>query len=360
MGIDIRIQKTYKNFKFDINMHNDAKMLGVLGPSGAGKSMLLKCIAGLVKPDDGKVVIGNRVLYDSEKNIDLPPQERRVGFLFQNYCLMPHLNVFDNIAFGPSVSGQKYDRQRIDMLMEKFQLTSLAQRRPSEISGGQQQRVALARALAVEPDILLLDEPFSALDNHLKVHMIQQMLEDLSNYQGMVIMVSHNIDEAYRLCDTIAVIHSGKMIDCGEKRMLIDHPKTASSARITGCKNIAPAMRINNTQIAVPNWGIELKTASSFMYTHGIAAVRANFIRMAAGTERENIFSICIRRTIETPFRVTLIFSFSDAHENGQNEQNGLLHWEIGRDLWETVQGQASLKIHIPPESALYLISDED
>jgi molybdate transport system ATP-binding protein len=354
MGVDLHIQKALKNFQINLNISSDAKILGVLGPSGAGKSMLLKCISGLVKPDEGKIVIGDHVLFDTAKGIDLPPQKRRVGYLFQNYCLMPHLNVFDNIAFGLSANGKKDNCQRVFELMEKFQLTKLAQHRPSEISGGQQQRVALARALAIEPEILLLDEPFSALDNHLKVHMMQQMLEDLTNYQGMVVMVSHNIDEAYRLCDTIAVIRNGMLVDCGSKRTLIDHPKTAASARITGCKNIAPALRIDDSTFFVPHWGIELKSAAKLRNVHGVGAVRANFIRFATGNESDNVFDAAIVRTIETPFRVTLIIKLS-AHANA-----GSLHWEISRDLWASLKNdQVPLKVYIPPAAALYLISDE-
>ncbi|WKY43699.1 ATP-binding cassette domain-containing protein [Eubacteriaceae bacterium ES2] len=206
--LDLKIEKKLADFTMNIQLKTDEKLIGVLGASGSGKSMLLKCIAGLVKPDHGRIQIDEDVFYDSYQNIDLPIRKRRVGFLFQNYALFPNMTVLENICFG--IDGEKEQKHAQAMnLIEKYYLKEIKDRYPGQISGGQQQRVALARAIASKPEIMLLDEPFSALDVHLRNRMIHEMQLFLKDFDGVTLFVTHNMEEAYQLCDHIAVVAEG-------------------------------------------------------------------------------------------------------------------------------------------------------
>ena len=185
--------------------------MGILGASGCGKSMTLKCIAGIEKPDKGKIVLNGRILYDSEKKISLSVQERNVGYLFQDYALFPTMTVEQNLAVA--MKGKKREKeQKIKEQIRRFRLEGLERRYPSQISGGQQQRVALARMLLHQPEIIMLDEPFSALDGFLKDELQLEMLELLKDYGKDVLMVSHSRDEIFRFCDRLILLEDGKSI----------------------------------------------------------------------------------------------------------------------------------------------------
>ncbi|MFR5131354.1 MAG: sulfate/molybdate ABC transporter ATP-binding protein [Terrisporobacter sp.] len=168
MSLILDIEKDFGSFYLKANIKQEKGVLGFLGESGCGKSMTLKCIAGIVKPDRGRIVLNGRVLFDSEKKINLPPQERRVGYLFQNYALFPHMTTKENIEIGLSNLSKDEKDKVVKEHLTKMKLEGFENRYPHQLSGGQQQRIAFARALACNPEILLLDEPFSALDNHLK------------------------------------------------------------------------------------------------------------------------------------------------------------------------------------------------
>ena len=198
--IEINIQKTLGRFHLDMHVKSNSKRIGILGASGCGKSMTLKCIAGIETPDQGQVVLEERTLYDSTQKINIKPQKRKIGYLFQNYALFPTMSVRKNIMAGLRCS-QEQQEKIADQMIEKFQLTGLGNRLPGELSGGQQQRVALARIMAYEPDAILLDEPFSALDEFLKDKLQQELMEMLEDYPGTVILVSHSRDEIYRFSE---------------------------------------------------------------------------------------------------------------------------------------------------------------
>ncbi|MBP2632027.1 MAG: ABC-type sulfate/molybdate transport system, ATPase component [Firmicutes bacterium] len=248
MSIYVDIKKSLGRFSLDVQVEAENEILGLLGASGCGKSMTLKCIAGIVKPDYGKIVVNDRVLFDSEKKINLTPQERKTGYLFQNYALFPHMTVEENIAVGirrPKSEQEKIVKEKI----ATFYLDGLEKRYPGQISGGQQQRVALARIFASEPDIIMLDEPFSALDNHLKWQMELETMKVLENYKGTILFVSHSRDEVYRLCDRTAVISDGKLEVVCDKKEMFNSPKTLAASRLTGCKNHSRAEKIGDYQM---------------------------------------------------------------------------------------------------------------
>ncbi|MGK7957496.1 MAG: molybdate ABC transporter permease subunit, partial [Crocosphaera sp.] len=197
----VDIQKKLPGFTLNVSFSSNQLPLGLLGGSGAGKSFILRCIAGLETPDNGCIILNGRVLFDSRRGINVPIRDRRVGFLFQNYALFPHLTVAQNIAFGlPKTLSSLAIRQRVESQLMAVQLQGLGDRYPQELSGGQQQRVALARALASEPDILLLDEPFSALDTYLRDQLEKLLRLSLIHFPGATLFVSHNLEEAYRIC----------------------------------------------------------------------------------------------------------------------------------------------------------------
>lgn len=310
MGLDIDIEKTLPGFSLNINLNCSQGITGILGASGSGKSMLLNCIAGLIKPDKGIISLDGKTFFDSAKKIDLSPQKRKTGILFQNYALFPHMTIKDNIAFGLEGLDKEEKSARVNQLLDRFHIADFGNRYPSQISGGQQQRVALARALAVEPNILLLDEPFSALDQHLKQALMKDMLETLNEFNGYALFVTHNMEEAFRMCEQLVVINSGHIEASGSKQEIFRSPPTYTSAVITGCKNINVAKRVSDHEVFVPDWGINLK---SFMKTEGdncYAGIRANHIRLAEDGDTENCFSAWIADKSEAPFTTTLYLKF--------------------------------------------------
>ena len=206
--------------------------------SGSGKSLLLRSLAGVESADEGKIVICGRTLLDTEQKICEKPQKRKVGYLFQNYALFPTMTVEENIMAGLLVSPRE-KRQKAAQYMEKFQLKGLEKRLPHELSGGQQQRAALARMMICEPEVLLLDEPFSALDVYLRDQLQREMMEFLKEYSGTVILVSHSRDEIYRMSEEMLVMDHGRIVGQGETKALFQNPRTKVTARLTGCKNIA-------------------------------------------------------------------------------------------------------------------------
>ena len=206
--LQVTIKKKLGNFLLDVDFCMDGGVFAILGASGCGKSMTLKCIAGIERPDEGRIVLNDRVLFDSKKKINLPPQKRKVGYMFQDYALFPNMNVVQNIQAG---MGRKPDQKKVQEYITGFHLTGLEKHMPDQLSGGQKQRVAMARMLAAEPELLLLDEPFAALDSYLKWKMEQQMMDLLKDIQKPALFVSHSRDEVYRLCDTVSCINQGKM-----------------------------------------------------------------------------------------------------------------------------------------------------
>lgn len=257
MALYVDIEKKLESLTLKVKFEHEGGIVGFLGESGSGKSMTLKCIAGLEKPTKGKIVLNGRVLFDSDKKINLSTQERNVGYLFQNYALFPHMSVSENIELG-LVNINKEEKKRISLdYIKRLCLEGLEDRYPWQLSGGQQQRVALARALATSPEILLLDEPFSALDYHLRSNMEKELISMLDDYSGDIVFVTHDISEAYRVCDDILVYSGGQADDKLNKKDLFENPKSLVEAKITGCKNISKAKKISDNKILALDWGYE-------------------------------------------------------------------------------------------------------
>jgi molybdate transport system permease protein len=310
MPLEVAIEKQVSGFRLAVEFTADGAPLGLLGPSGSGKTMTLRAIAGLEKPDRGRIVLHGRVLFDSAHGIDVPARERRIGLLFQNYALFPHLTVAENIAFGLQRVPRPERTRRVAEQLAATHLNNLASRYPASLSGGEQQRVALARALAVEPAALLLDEPFSALDTHLRGALERQLRETLEMYRGSTLFVSHNLEEAYRVCEELVVLAHGGVAARGPKEEIFRQPPTLEVARLTGCKNFSRAHRVGDELIEALDWGCKLRVTQAFAKLPEHVAIRAHHLRVRApGTPpegRTNTFPCWLTAMTETPFRVTL------------------------------------------------------
>lgn len=217
MLLDIDIDKTLtsakNSFRLNVRFRSSSQRVVIFGPSGSGKSQLLRAVAGLMRPDHGHIELNGRRLFDSHAHIDLPPQQRRVAYLFQDYALFPHLNVRQNIGFGLQAGlfnpGRHLQHAAVQHWLEAFQLEAVDEQMPEELSGGQRQRTALARALIAKPDILLLDEPFSALDSQLRQHMRQELLAVQEQLQVPMLLITHDPEDAKALGDEVLNLRDG-------------------------------------------------------------------------------------------------------------------------------------------------------
>jgi molybdate transport system ATP-binding protein len=307
MSLYINIEKQLPSLNLKVNFEHKKGVLGFLGASGSGKSMSLKCISGLVTPSSGKIIVNDKIFFDSEKKINLSPQKRKVGYLFQNYALFPNMNIIDNIEIGISNMNEKEKKTLSKVYIERLGLSGLEKHYPWQLSGGQQQRVALARALITSPDILLLDEPFSALDQHLRNNLEKELMSILQDYSGNVIFVTHDIAEAYRVCDNIIVYENGVSLENREKRELFRRPRTLSEATLTGCKNISKAKKTGRHTIYAENWGHEYIVNDEVPDTIQYICIRAHDIEISERhNEKINTFSYKIDNIIENPFEFTI------------------------------------------------------
>ncbi|KHF40134.1 sulfate/molybdate ABC transporter ATP-binding protein [Halalkalibacter okhensis] len=237
----LKVSITKELNQFQLHSHFEVKhgITGIIGPSGCGKSVTLQCIAGLVTPDSGEIIVNEKPFFHAEKKLNIKTKNRNIGYVFQHYALFPHLTIWQNIAYGLKGISKHKKHKKIAAMLKKVQLTGYEKHYPNQLSGGQQQRVALARTLVTEPDILLLDEPFSALDHHVKHLLEEELLQIIKeHFTGVVLLVTHNMEEAYRLCDQLLLYHNGQVVQSGTKDEVFKHPKNISAATIIGCKNI--------------------------------------------------------------------------------------------------------------------------
>ncbi len=227
MGFKVTVDKKVKGFQLAVSWEVGDELAVIFGPSGAGKSLTLQLIAGHMKPDKGFITLGDIVLLDTSANICLPPQKRRIGYVFQDLALFPHMTVEKNILYGAAGISPQDRNRRLRDIMDLFHLEGLEYKLPCEISGGQKQRVAFARALIRQPDLLLLDEPFSALDQHLRTEM-RDFLRDIRKlYRIPVVLVTHDIFEAYCLADRVIVYADGKNVDMGTPQEIFNEQTMA-------------------------------------------------------------------------------------------------------------------------------------
>jgi molybdate transport system ATP-binding protein len=356
MELSVHIQKKFDAFNLAVDFETNESVVGFLGPSGAGKSMTLMCIAGLEKPDSGQIIINGKCVYDSQKNIWIPPSQRHVGFLFQKYALFPHMTVEENVAFGMMHLDKEERRQRVHDYLQIVHMEDMRKRYPAELSGGQQQRVAIARALILEPEILLLDEPFSALDLHLRSRMEHQLKNLLDKYDGQSIVVSHDIHESYRLCQELAIFHEGQVLEYGEKEAIFEHPKRLEVAQITGCKNICSVEQYkeeNKGSIYCRDWKCHIELDKRQAHRLTSIGIRAHHIRWDKSKGmKKNSFKIHIVNIAQSPFRVMVYFKI--VTKQGFSEST--LQWDISNERWKHIHSMMETVFVFFPQEKLILI----
>ena len=309
------ISKKLKNFDLDLRFEAEGGCLGILGPSGCGKSMTLKAVAGLVRPDRGQIRRDDRVLFDSGRGIDLPPQKRKVGYLFQHYALFPNMTVAQNIEAGLLRSRQDRSarRERVEKLIRRFRLEGLENQYPAHISGGQQQRTALARIFASDAKCILLDEPFSAMDSYLREEMQMELARMIREFEGCMVLVSHDRDEIYRLCGRTMIMEKGRDVICDQTQVLFDQPRKLAAARLTGCKNISRVQKAGDFQVYADDWNVMLRTGTKVSDTVTHVGIRAHDILPAArGEDVPNRIRVLSAEKVSSPFEWTLIFQNRD------------------------------------------------
>jgi molybdate ABC transporter permease protein len=363
IALIVDIQKQLPGFRLDVSFETDQTPLGLLGASGAGKSLILRCIAGLDTPDRGRIVLNGQVLFDSKKDINLPPRDRRCGFLFQNYALFPHLTVAENIAFGmPPGKSQREIKQEVEKHLISVDLPGMGDRYPGELSGGQQQRVALARARASEPGIMLLDEPFSALDTYLRDKQEKILRNNLIHYQGITLFITHNLEEAYRVCPNLMVIERGRAIASGTKQDIFEHPGNYRTAQVTGCKNFSRAVIISENQIQAIDWNCTLETIEpanlpdTYSPLKLYVGIRAHQLIFPNTDKEVNTFPCWLATISETQHRMTLYLKLNQPANHPDDYH---LQAEVFKDQWLKLKNHAfPWKIQLHPAKIMLLISD--
>lgn len=344
MGLEVSIQKRFEKFRLNVNFTAEAGTTGLLGASGCGKSMTLKCVAGILTPDEGKITLNGRVLFDSEKKINLSPQQRRVGYLFQNYALFPNMTVAQNIAAGVRARGER--RARTAELLAAFQLEALADKAPRQLSGGQQQRVALARILASRPEALLLDEPFSALDSYLKWQVEGELTDRLAAFSGPVVFVTHDRGEVYRLCERVCVLDHGRSQPVQSTQALFSRPATLSACRLSGCENLSRARVLPDGRVEAVDWGLCLAAEGLAPEGARYVAVRARGLSPAGGAGK-NVFACRVERVIRELASTVVLLAPEGADAAS-------LRMELDRDAWAALEGRDRLWVGVEPAALMF------
>lgn len=344
MSLYCKIKKHLGNFNLDVEFEAENEVLALMGASGCGKSMTLRCIAGVVKPDNGIIVLNGNVLFDSEKKINLSPQQRKTGLLFQDYALFPNMTVSQNI----SVSSNSQDISQINEIITSFHLNGLENHYPNQLSGGQKQRCALARMIASNPEIIMLDEPFSALDSFLRWQLEQEVASVIKEFGKTVLLVSHNRDEVYRLCNRASIINNGKNEPVRDKHDLYASPRTYNEALLTGCKNILP-VEIHYNSVLIPSLGLSF-TPEFIPPDTKFAGIRAKKILPAFLAQNLNclLSAYSIISITENVFTYILMITTPSSSYP--------LRWEIPKSTFEQLQNYPPV-IAIP-ENEIILLSE--
>jgi molybdate ABC transporter permease protein len=283
--LEVDLEQQRPGFQLQLRFSSCCPRLAILGASGAGKSLLLRALAGLERPDRGCVRLNGRLLFESQSRLNAPLQRRRIAMVVQHHALFPHLSVEQNVAFGLAGLERHQRQTRLRTQLEAMGLTALAARFPHQLSGGQQQRVALARALVIEPDLLLLDEPLSSQDAYRRRQLQQQMIEQLQRSGVPFLLVTHDIDEAYRMADDLLLLDGGRLIAHGPRQQVFQQPGSPAAARLTGCKNITRVELRSSGDLWAPAWGVALRRQRPWESGTTHVGLRANHLELRAAAD---------------------------------------------------------------------------
>ena len=349
MSLSVNIKKHFPGFDLDVRFESEALRIGILGASGCGKSMTLKSIAGIETPEEGEIVINGKTMYHSAQKIFVKPQKRGIGYLFQSYALFPTMTVAKNIAAGLSGSRQE-NRERVRKMLRTFRLEGMEERPPGDLSGGQQQRVALARIMAYEPEVILLDEPFSALDQFLKDRLQQELQEMLKNYRGTVVLVSHDRDEIYRFTEELLIMDQGQAVTFGKTREIFADPGKKEAARLTGCKNISKVHRKDAHRLDASDWGVELHCSREIPEGTAYVGFRAHEFVPVWGERKDNCIPVRLAGSSDLPFEK----NFYIMPEGGQGGDS--LCWFLQKEKWGLLDEKGMPDyLQFPEEHLLFL-----
>lgn len=349
MAVSIDIEKDFKGFSLRVKFDSTCATMGILGASGSGKSITLRCIAGIETPDRGRIVVNGRTIFDSDQKINLKPQQRRIGYLFQNYALFPTMTVKENIACGYRGKDKQERDKKVQDYITRYHLERLEDHLPSQLSGGQQQRVALARMMTGEPEMILLDEPFSALDGYLKDVLQRDMQTFLKDYPGDMLLVTHSRDEAFRFCDQLILLKDGKTLTIGNTRQIFEDPGLIEAARLTGCKNYSAAERIDNHHIFAADWGISLRTVQQVPTDISWVGIRGHWLKPRE-EDGENCMPVKVTEYIETTFEHQCLV------QNPRLKDGGSLWWMRPKNSFEEDPGKnLPAYLYLPPEHLMLL-----
>ena len=367
MSLSVDIRKSFGDYTLDVAFEAGDETLGFLGASGCGKSLTLRCIAGIETPDEGRIVVNDEVFFDSATGVNLTPQQRKTALLFQNYMLFPNLTVAENVAAGIGKDVAKAEREAlVSQELERFGLRGFGQRYPAQLSGGQQQRVALARMLAARPGILMLDEPFSALDAHLKGVLEQNLVSLFDAYEGTILYVSHDIDESLRFCDRIAVVDAGRIMEVDTGDELVNHPQSMAGLKLSGCKNATEAVRVGPHEVELPQWGVRVHTVEKVPEGVKCLGVRAFYLERAEGPG-ENCYHVRVDRVSDSRFERTALLAFLDRpyasrpsvgfDDNEMSYLHQHLFWRISKHTDDPLPHEGEeLWVRIPADK-VYLVT---
>ncbi len=368
MALIVDIRKNFGSFELNTKFEADGGVMGILGASGCGKSMTLRCIAGVVKPDEGHIELDGTVFFDSEKKINMKPQDRHVGLLFQNYALFPNMTVHQNLMLGlkPYEKNKKRAEEAVEQMIRKFYLTGLEKHRPAQLSGGQQQRAALARILLSRPRILMLDEPFSALDEFLRWSLELELGEILKEFGGNTLFVSHSRDETYRICDRVCVMDHGKSSPVIPVKQLFEVPASRAAADLSGCKNFSRAEMTGDGLVFAKDWGVYLKSEQAVPERFSCIGVRSHYIEPAGADEadKENTFRCRIYKVIDDVFSTVIVVHPSSAKQNTDTfdetgQRNSRIRIETTKQAWaefcQKENPEEEILIHIQPKDIMLL-----
>jgi molybdate transport system ATP-binding protein len=357
VSLSVDITKKYNGFMLSIQFETSDTTLGILGASGAGKSLILKSIAGIITPDRGRIVLNGRTLFDSDQKINLPPQKRKVGYLFQNYALFPHMTVEQNIETG-IVGNKKQKEEKVKEMLKAFCLMDTQKQYPSQLSGGQQQRVALARIMAADTEVLLLDEPFSALDYYLKEQLQEQLLEMIKSYKKDVILVTHSRDEAFRFCPNLVIVDHGHLVCRGKLKDIFQNPGDLVAAKLTGCKNFSRATKVSEHEVYASDWNVKLQVAEQIPDHISYVGIRAHYLEaVSEKKEQQNVMEPQLVEILEDPFEINIIMN----NKNSVSKTNdNKIWWKLSKQQWYS-ELQEQLPSYIAfPSANILLLSETD
>ena len=351
MALSVDIEKKLSDFTLDCKFTAGDETLAILGASGCGKSMTLKCIAGVETPDRGRIVLDGNVLFDSEKKINLPARLRKTGYLFQNYALFPNMTVEQNIACGIR-KNKKEKNETVKEKIAAFYLNGLDKQYPSQLSGGQQQRVALARMLSGEPRLIMLDEPFSALDSFLRWQLEQVIFKVQESFRGSILFISHNRDEVYRLCDRIVAMDSGKTQPAADKKDFFTDPQTLAAALLSGCKNFSRAEKTGDYTLFAADWNVALLSARPVPDDLRYVGFRAHYFTVAESAQQENTVECDITKVLEDVFSMIVMTLV----KGGQAENSRCcLRYELDKEKWQSLGSPRKLFLHLPKDRLILM-----